>query len=229
MPRFLYLALPGLLLSLNAAGHDLPPVRDQVRLTASASREVETDLTVAVLYKEHQSQEQATAANEVNKAVSWGVEQAKQAGVPVRTEGYRSHPVYRNQRLAGWRVNQSLRLESDDAAKLAPVLGQLQSRLTIQSLRHVLSHERRTEVENELIREALEAFQDRARQVASTLSRAGHGIVSIDLSTGTDGAVPMRGHAVALQSKSVAEPTIGGGRERVSVQVSGTISLNTAP
>ncbi len=231
MPRPLCVPCLAAVLALAAgaaAGHDNPPRYDQVHLSASAGAEVDTDLLVAVLFREEQSDVQATAADEVNRAVRWAIDQAKAAGVSVETSAYRTQPVYQKQQIRGWRVHQSIRLESRDPDKLAALLGELQQRLSIQSLGNELSPQARKAAEDALIGAAVDAFQARAALIATTLKRDGHRIVSLDVST--SGAAPPPGivmRATAMESAAPpAPPAVEPGTLTVEVHVSGTVELN---
>jgi predicted secreted protein len=189
---------------------------------------VDTDTLVAIVYKEHQSSIQATAADEVNRDVRWAVGLAKSRNIKVQTASYRTRPVYQKQHIRGWRVNQSIRLESGDSAELASLLGDLQQRLSIQSLHNTLSPERRKKAEEGLIVEALDAFRSRADLIAQTLERSGYRIVEMNVNTsGSRPPVAMRARAMRSTESSVAvaPPPIEGGTLQVEVQVTGTVEL----
>jgi predicted secreted protein len=229
-PFICALALAAGSLSAASPAHEPAPVYDRVRLSASAERQVDTDTLVAVVYKEHQSTLQATAADEVNRAVTWAIERARAAGVTVQTHSYRTQPIYQKQHIQGWRVHQSVRLESTDSAALAALLGDLQQRLSIQSLHNTLSVQARDRAEDSLLVEALQAFQKRAEMVASTLGRSGHRIVEISVD-GSGGSPPpprpMRAALAADASGAVEAPSIEGGTLQVQVRVSGVVELHT--
>ena len=230
-PLLCALTLAASSLSATSPAHEPAPVYDRVRLSASAQRQVDTDTLVAIVYKEHQSTLQATAADEVNRAVTWAIQRARAAGVTVHTAAYRTQPIYQKQHIQGWRVHQSVRLESTDGAVLAALLGDLQQRLSIQSLHNTLSVEARERAEDSLLVEALKAFQERAEVVATTLGRTGHRIVEI--SVDSSGAAPppprpMRGALAAEASGAVAPPSIEGGTLQVEVRIDGLVELHTA-
>ena len=226
-----------LLLAFLVAGPAAVPARDedalrydQVRLSASAGAEVDTDIVVAELYKEHQAPEQAEAASVVNRAVTAAVDRARAAGIEVRTAGYRTRPVYRDRQVVAWRAHQAIRLESRDAARLAALIGALQGDLSVQSLQDRLSPERRRETEERLIVEALEAFGARARLIARTLARTGYRVVRLEVH-GDAGQRPvpvMAARTLAAESARVPPPAIEGGSERVEVRVEGSIELDPA-
>lgn len=216
--------------AVPVAADEPAPRYDQIRLAASAAKEVDTDTLIAVMYKEHQSETQATAANEVNRAVSWALEEAKKAQVDVHTSSYRTQPVYQKQHIRGWRVYQSLQLQARDAQRLSTLLGTLQERLSIQSLHNALSDEARKAAEDALVADALKAFQHRAGLIATTLGRQGHRIVSLDLnSSGSHPPpAPMMRATIAESAAQVAPPSIETGTAKVEVHVSGTIELDPA-
>ena len=200
---------------------------DRINLSASAGREVDTDTLVAILFKQHQSTAQATASDEVNRAMRWAIEQAKSAKVKVTTSSYRTQPIYQKQRIQAWRVFQSIRVESTDAKRLADLLGILQQKLSIQSLQNELSVTARKSAEEALIADALNAFQSRAAAIAKTLGRSGHRIVNININAGGGRPPPgLMRSAVAMKSAEAStRPAIESGTLRVEVQINGTIEL----
>ena len=216
----------------NAVAHDEPLVYDQADFSVSAGREVANDRLVAVLFAQAQGEKQSTLADEVNKTIAWGVQQAKGVeGIKVSTLGYRSSPLYRDQRLTGWQVRQSIRLETLEPARLSDLLSTLQSKLGLESVSYDVSPKRRKEVETELISEALAEFRARADLVAEQMGRSGYRIVRFSVNTSTGGApVPMmRGRAMAMaEAQSVAAPTLEGGDQRIEVNVNGAIELELA-
>lgn len=217
----------GLAAPMPLAAHDSETHYDRINLSASAGSEIDTDTLVAVLFKQHQSSDQATASDEVNRSIRWAIELAKAANVKVTTSSYNTQPIYQKQNITGWRVRQSIRVESSDAKLLAYLLGELQQKLSIQTLQNELSIAARKQAEEDLIAEALNAFQDRAAVIAKTLARSGHKIVDININaSGGRPPRPMMRGAMAMESAAnVAPPAIESDSLRVEVQVNGTIEL----
>lgn len=226
--------LPGLwaLLGVVAVGtvvaaEEKPLTYDRVSLSAVAETEVPNDLLTAVLFAQREGSEASRLAQEVNRAIDWGVEEAKKVPrVKVRTLEYRTHPVYNKQTLSGWRVRQSLRLESADASILSELVGRLQTRLAVDSIAYKLSPGHRRQAENELIQQALAAFSERAKLIADQFGRPEYRLVKIDVNTG--GTVPrplFRASAMAMRADVAPPPAIEPGTQTVQVQVDGTIEL----
>ena len=211
-----------------AAAHDLSPTYDRVNFRVSATREVDNDTLVVVMYHERNGQNPTSMADDVNRAIAWAVELARQASpIKVQTLQYRQEPVYRNQSISGWRVRQSIRLESNDVATLSRLVGELQERLSVASLRYAISPNVRQAVEDELITLALSRFRRRGKLITDELGRSKYRIVAMDVSTSGASPAPVRMRAVSAMSESgrVTAPTLEPGVQSVTVQVSGTIEL----
>jgi predicted secreted protein len=216
---------------LVAAQAQNEQIYDQVDLNASASRDVDNDLLIAVVFAEVEANVQADAADDVNEAIAWAAGRARGVnGIEVQTTNYSTRPVYANgRRIVGWVARQSLRLESTDAEALSQLLGELQQRVAVQSINYSLSDAARDQAEETLIAEALTQFKRRAELIAGELGRDGFKIVR--LSVGNNGAVFVTGarsRALAFSEADVAPPEIEAGTQTLSVNVSGTIELEPA-
>jgi predicted secreted protein len=202
---------------------------DQIDLSVSAERDIDNDLLIAVVYAEAQAERQADAANEVNESLQWALKAAdRERSIETQTLQYSSFPTYANNgRIVGWRVRQSLRLESADSAALSELLGRLQERVAIESINYDVSREARARAEDALIVDALAGFNRRAALVAEQLGRPGFRIVRISVSAGGNVPPPIayRARALALEA-DVTAPALDAGVQTLNVAVSGTIELN---
>jgi predicted secreted protein len=204
---------------------------DRADFTVTAEREIENDTLIAIVFAEFEDNDQSNAANNVNEAIEWAAGRARQiAGVELQTLRYTTRPVYapNSRRITGWIARQSLRLESRDAEALSALLGELQTRVAIESMTQELSRKARAAVEDELIAEALEKFQRRAELVAAEMGRDGYRLMFVDINSG--GAVPVaqsRGVAFAFSADAeITAPGIEAGIQLLSVRVNGAIELN---
>ena len=231
MPRSTNLCIAVLLASfaIAASAQDSPPQYDRVDLTVTAEREVENDVMVAVVYAEVEDNNQARAADQVNQAIRFAADRARAtSGIAQETLRYTTRPVYANdRRIVGWVARQSLRLEATDAAVLSTLLGELQTRVAIESMSSKLSKAARDTVEDEVIAEAIAQFRRRATQIAAEFDRDSYRLVHINV--GSYAAVPAEAqmrlaYAVAADA-AVAQPTIEAGVQTVTVSVNGTIEL----
>ncbi len=231
MHRLTNLLLVSSILTVASAtqAQDESVIYDRVDLFASAERDVENDLLVAFVFAEVQENRQAEAANRVNESIEWAVDRARRAGnVEFQTGQYSTRPVYANgRRIVGWVARQTLRLESEDAAALSELLGELQERVAIQSVNYDVSTHAREAAEEELITEALGKFNRRADLVARELGRDGFRIVRININAG--GGIPSP--RVFYESRAevaadVAAPSIEAGVQTINVSINGTVELN---
>jgi len=200
---------------------------DRVQLGAEASMQVENDTLTAQLYAQREGSDLAQLADAVNRKITEAVKRVKQVeGVSLQTQGYQTYPVYQQQRLSGWRVRQSIRLESRDAAELSRLLSELQSDLALESLQYSVSPEQRQAAEEQLISRAIDAFQQRAALVTKQLGRSDYRLVEMQINSSGDSAPPMRLRAgtMAMESK-VAPPSLEAGSQTLQVNVNGTIEL----
>jgi predicted secreted protein len=231
MSRKLALAiafLATLVTTTQAVAHDEPQTYDRIDFRVSAAREVDNDMLIAVMYYERNGQQPALLADDVNRTITWAVDLAKKrSDIKVQTLNYRQDPLYKNQTIAGWKVRQSIRLESTDATALSTLIGELQKRLSVASLQYTVSPDVRRSVEDELIVEALNRFGRRAELIAKELGRPDYRIVNVDIVTADDhpGPVRMRAVATMAESGSVRAPKLEAGVQSVTVKVSGTIEL----
>jgi predicted secreted protein len=200
---------------------------DRIQLNADASMQVENDTLSARLYAQREGSDLSRLADEVNRKITQAVARVKQVeGVTLQTQGYHTYPVYQQQRLSGWRVRQSIHLESRDAAKLSRLLGELQSSLALESLQYNVSPAQRQTAEEQLIGQAIDAFQQRAALVTKQLGRSDYRLVEMHINTSGEVIQPRRLRAgVMAMEASVAPPSLEAGSQTLQVNVSGTIEL----
>lgn len=211
-----------------ALAHDAAPTYDRINFQVSASQEVANDTLVAVMYYERSGQQPTAMADDVNRTIEQAVATAKKnSAIKVQTLNYRQEPLYKNQTVTGWKVRQSIRLESTDVAALGTLIGELQKRLSVASLSYAVSPEVRARVADVLITRALGGFAERGKLIATELGRPDYRIVSMDVATARAAPGPVRMRAVAsmADSSSVAPPALEAGVQTITVQISGTIEL----
>ena len=211
----------------GAADDRAPLTYDRVTLAATASRPVENDTLVVILDAQREGGDPARLADEVNRSVRKGLDQARAVeAVRAQTLDYQTTPVYRDQQVVGWRVTQSLRLESQDQARLGALLGEMQKELAVRSVGYAVSPPRRAEAEEGLIRDAVERFGRRARLLTEQLGRPGYRLVEMVVET--DGEPSPRPMPMAMRAAAmveVAPPAFEPGTQTLNVTVRGTIEF----
>jgi predicted secreted protein len=199
--------------------------RNRASFQVERSRDVVNDRLQAVVGVTDEDKDPAALADRVNGTMAWALAKAKATpGVTVRSGGYRTIPIDREGRLRHWRATQELVLEGSDVRAVTGLVGELQSRLELQSVVFSVSPEQQRGAEDELIAAALQAFQARAELVREQLGASGYELVELSIQTPGTAPRPMRAMAMAAE-REVAPPALEGGRSRLVVRVNGTIEL----
>ena len=215
-----------LVFPLFADAHEVADHYDRIHLSASAQTQVENDTVIAVLYAQEEGSDASQLANLVNTHISKAVEIVKQhEAIKLQTSGYSTSPVYHKNKISGWRVRQTLRLESRDMTLVSNLLGQLQQTLALQEINFSVSPQLKNSTDDRLITEALEVFEQRAKKITLQLGRKNYKIVDINVST-SPGHYPRRHYEAAMMSAAkVAAPSIEGGEQTLQVTASGQIEM----
>lgn len=200
------------------------PTPALVELSAEATRAASNDSVRASCYAEAADARPAEAARKANAAVAAALDMAHAyPAVKVRTANTSTFPVYAqgNARVEAWRVRTELIFESTELSKVAELLGRLQETLAVGQLIVVPSAATRRTVEDAATLDALAAFRDKARMVATAL---GQDYRLRSLSIG-----PVAGHIPTprpvLRAAAPAAIPIEAGDSAISVTVSGQIEL----
>jgi len=202
---------------------------DRIHLSASASGRVDNDTIAATLFAQEEGKKTSILADKVNQRIKWATDIAgENPKIKVQTQAYSTNPIYNKNKVSGWRVSQSIRLESKDMAAVSEILGRLQEQLGLRSVSFSVSPEQRNGAENRLISEALAAFETRAKIIAGDLGHEQYRVV--DLRVSTAGGAPVyqaRGgmRMEAMMSASVAPPALQAGESILTVSVDGEIEL----
>jgi predicted secreted protein len=212
---------------MHAANADSETHYNRVQLQAQQTESVGNDTMHVSLNSSGEADDPATLAARINESMAWALEIAKRyEGITVATGGYRTYPVYKDNALRGWRGEQSLELEGRDSRDISRLVGELQDKLQVSAMSFSVSHEKRTEVENRLIGQALDAFKARAAIVVSNLRASGYRIVDISIGTASQRPpVPYLVGAMAAPMKAESRVAVESGESDISVSISGTVEL----
>jgi len=224
--NFRFLALLLALTAGQAFGDQPTLTYDRINLAVSAGEEIDNDTLSATLFAQQEGKDPAELGRRVNNAIKQAVESAKQhAGIKVQTLDYQTTPIYRNNTLTAWRVRQSIRLESRDAALIARLIGELQAGLSVGSISYDVSPEQRQQLEMGLISQAIQLFRERASLISKAMGHSDYRLVQMDINTG--GIAPRPYPMRALAMKAESSPTLEAGTQRLEVHINGTIELKT--
>ncbi|NOR42419.1 MAG: DUF541 domain-containing protein [Gammaproteobacteria bacterium] len=226
-PLSYFAVIVTLLLSSNLYAHEAVKDYNQISLDATASAEVDNDTMIVSLFAQEEGSKAASLSDKVNKKINWALLQLKQyADIKVETESYSTSPVYKKSQIIAWRVKQSIKLESTNMSLMSEVLGQLQQQLNLTGITFDVSRDKREQETQQLIDQALSAYDKRASQIANKLKHDGYKIVTMHVSTSTSPIQPRyRSSVMMAESSSVVSPKVAAGDRTLSVRVNGTIEL----
>ncbi|MEO5343636.1 MAG: SIMPL domain-containing protein [Gammaproteobacteria bacterium SHHR-1] len=224
------LLLPLLLSSLAVQAEE---TYERIMLAVTVKADVRQERLRAVLFAEEQGLDTARLADAVNQRIALALDLTKnEPGIKARTLGYSSSPIYREQRVEGWRVRQTLELQGDDASALGLLIGKLQSDLNVESINYSISEQQLDTTTEELIDQGLTAFRQRAQRIASGWGRDGYRLVQMAIQSRQNPPpqpMPLQAALARSPVEAVAPPSLQGGEQQVSVTLTGTIELKPDP
>ncbi|MEW9899761.1 SIMPL domain-containing protein [Chitinivorax sp. PXF-14] len=201
-----------------------------INLQADARREVPNDLMEVSMFAEQNDTDAPRLSANLNKTMG----EAKRIAaaypkIKFSSGDNQTYPVYDNKnRASGWRGRTEAKLECRDFKQCAELIGKLQAVLQVGQWEFSVAPETRRAVENELIGDALQAFEQRAEIVRKSLKAKAYKVVNLNV--GGDGNPPPRPvYAKRMFAMAAAEaapaPVAEGGSGSIVVNVNGSIQL----
>lgn len=214
----------------RAGEHRRTPRAPQLSLSATAYRDVVQDRVTVTLYAERESPQPAAGQAQVSGILGPVIEQLKaRSDLEVRSSGYRTDPVWQQSRIVAWRTRGSIQVSAQPSEAFNRLIGELATKLNVESLAYWLSRESRLAVERELIAEAVAAFRAKADTAARSLGFGAYAVRRVSV----DDAGPIRpepvprmtmSRAAAAEAAPVPLPAAEG-KTTVTVTVSGSVAL----
>ncbi len=199
-----------------------------IDLAAEAGRQAANDMVRASVYSEASGSNPADLARQVNGNIGEALKLIREKkGVTVKSGNQSTYPIYtQSRKIDGWRMRSELLIESRDFGAVSELLGRLQQmRLAVGDITQMPSPETRRQVEDEAMREAIRAFQNRAAVVAEQLGK-GWKIKQMHINQGGGSPVPiMRGARAAMLAADATPAPIEAGESTITTHVTGQIEL----
>ncbi|WP_238914390.1 SIMPL domain-containing protein [Achromobacter insolitus] len=204
----------------------------ELTLQATASSEVKQDTVRISLSAEVEAQDQPAAGKRLTAALDDVIKRARDVkDVEVRTGGYNVWPNTSSKgKISSWRGQGEVILESKNFEAAAALASKLSDKTAISNISFSLSREAREAEERKLLKEAAQAFKDRALAAANAFGFSGYRLSKLELG-GSGGAVPvprmMGAAAMAKDASGGYSPDVPleAGNVTVSIAVNGTIVL----
>lgn len=204
----------------------------EMTLQATASSEVKQDTVRISLSAEVEAPDQPAAGKKLTAALDDAIKRARDTkGVEVRTGGYNVWPNTNSKgKISSWRGQGEIVLESKDFEAAAALASKLSDKTAISNISFSLSREAREAEERKLLKEAAQAFKDRALAAANAFGFSGYRLSKLELG-GSGGPMPMpRMMGAAAMAKDASggyspDVPLEAGDVTVSIAVNGTIVL----
>lgn len=209
-------------------------IYNQVSLRAEAQQEVAHDQMQVILYSEERDTDPARLANTISKTLNKAVESARQhPQINVRLGNRSSYPVHdsKGQKITGWRERAELRLDSSDFSALSALTGELLQSLKMSNMQFSIAPKTRAASEDQLLQEAISAFQARAQLVSEALGSSGYKVVSLNLNSSGFSSPPIYARSAKMLSspmsdESGATPEVEAGSSQVNIIADGVIEVS---
>jgi len=229
MRRNLLVAVLALAAASAFAQAPQQPFFNVITLEASATADVPTDTLTVTLFAEEQGPDPGQLATRINVRLEEALARAKkEPKIEARSGNYQTNPTYdRANQITGWRIRADIVLESRDFKAVAALAGALQPALKLWSMTFSLSRGAREAAEAALLTEALGKFQEKARAVAKGLGFPGYALGQIVVRSDGPVHAPVAFRGVAMSAMADAAPPVPveGGKNAVTVTVSGSVVL----
>lgn len=209
-------------------------VYNTIHLSAESSREVANDLMKAQVYVMQTGNDPRELADQVNRVLNAGRQTAESAAaVRVQSGNYETRPMTHWDDLkkemvqTGWQATASLLLESEDFRQLGDLIGRLQGEMQLGQVEFTVSPRQQEMAENDLMVEAIRAFNTRAQIVGKTLGATEHKLKDMTVQTAGRNSRPngRMAYALAAGAPATESPQFSEGTSRVTVTINGTIEL----
>jgi len=203
---------------------------NHISLNVSAEREIVPDLIRITLYSEARDKDAARLAQATTKTINAAIEKARLVeGVAIQSGNRNTQPIGDKEDII-WEERAELHLESRDFAALGRLSAQLLEELKMADHYFLISKPLMRETENQLIEEAIAAFNERAQILARSLGSDSYKILQLHLDSQGNARPVLVSRAMNMVMAANNEnmdmiPHIEAGLSEVVVRVSGMIEL----
>lgn len=202
-----------------------------VSFSSTAQQEVTHDMLTITLQATRTGAVAAEVQAELKQALDVALTEARRAAKPddmdVRTGQFSIQPIYSsNARISSWQGQAQLILQGRDMARIAQTAGKL-NKLNIVNVAYGLSRETQQQYQTQLVNQAIEAFRERAQQMAKAFGFAHYTLGEVSVQTGDAGYQmrPMMMKSAMMADGMEAAVPIEPGKGEINVTVSGNVIL----
>lgn len=204
---------------------------NMVSIQANASRQVSNDQMTAILSIEKTDKQPNELANQINQLMNFAQNTVKKyPTVKVKTGQQQTYPIYdsSNRKIKDWRATASVILESRDIPAMSKLVAELQQSFQLENISFSVSPQQRQKVEDELLTEVSQKFQQRAKLISQAWNKQHYDLVSFNVDF--QNQIINYGDSVARVSSmkalsSPVEQTVSAGESTIMINAHGNIQL----
>ena len=206
---------------------------NQISLRAEAHQEVAHDQMQVTLYSEAQDTDPARLASTVTNALNQALDKARlYPQVSVKHGNRSSYPIYddKGKKITAWRERAEVRLESTEFSRLSALTGELLKDLKMANMQFSIAAQTRIKSEDQLLKDAISAFQARAKLVSEAFGSTNYKVVNLNLNSNGFAQPPIYARSAkmlssAMSDEATAVPQIEAGSSQVSIIADGVIEI----
>ncbi|MDM0112510.1 SIMPL domain-containing protein [Variovorax sp. J22R133] len=207
------------------------PPQNVLQLSASGTVEVQQDLLSMTLVATRDGADASVVQTQLKTAMDAALTEARKSAQPgqmdVHTGNFSLNPRYtRDGKMSGWQGTAELVLEGRDFPRVAQTAGRITT-LNVGNIGYGLSREQRAKSEVEAQNIAIEAFKQKAGELAKGFGFGSYGLREISVNSNQGG--PIQPRMMAMQAKTSmaadAPVPVEPGKTNVVVNVSGSVQL----
>ena len=225
------IVLPCLLLACTSSLVHAGDNDTELRLSASAQRQLANDQLSATLYVQDKNPQPAVLADRLNKVINRALADARAYGkVEATTGSYNTWPDYdKSGKIQGWQGRAEIRLTSRDFKEASELVAKLQQTLALGNLQFEVSDDARRAAEKAMIPEAIGNLREQGRIAAQALGKSTVQVRELEIGNTLSPVRPMmlraKMMAAPMAGADVAQPDWQPGQSEVQLQVSGKLEL----
>ncbi|WP_040977273.1 SIMPL domain-containing protein [Necropsobacter massiliensis] len=213
---------------------DNPLASDNVVVfSAEAEQEVAHDALQVAMFIQVENANLQQANNAVNEKINQALDIVKRyEAIEIRDNSRTTHVRYSDSgKQNGWVARAQLMLQSRNTEALEKALGELSGTLAIEYVNSSVSSAALSGVEDELVKQALQKVEGKARMIQTALQAKGYKILELKVitPTGNNDYAPLP-YGVMAKANGFSEGSdggvpLGGGKATVRARVDARIAL----
>lgn len=228
--RLRYLSLA--LLALPVAAFSAEPVEKQnvVSFSVDVEKEISHDLLKASLFTQIEKKDLVTANNEVSNNINRAFDILKAYPDVILRDNSRSSQVRYDDKgkQNGWIARGQIVLQSENPDSLSKVINVLNGILAIDYMDSQVSSAAISQVEDEMMQQALEKLAHKAKLIQQSLGAKGYKIVDLNIRTPMEGGYVVGRPYVAMAkmaSPTTSDVQLNNGKANIHTSIEAKIQL----